>query len=128
MDLVTNRTEGAVYGYTDLNRVESAVKVISEQLPFLGISGEMTVKTDWAMPEDYSPEQWPVESQMIRYLKNVEIIKSLFPNYVRLPYSMDRLTWSGANNIEKVLQIAFDRITGIRQTYKYSGEIFAGEE
>ena len=128
MDMITNRTEGAVYGYTDLNRVESAVAEIASIFPALGISVSLKTKTDWKLPEDFSAELWPVKPQMSRYLKNVEVIKNLFPNSVRLPSSMDFLTWTGANNIEKVLLIAIERIDGIQSTYKYSGELYAGEE
>lgn len=128
MDLITDRKPGATYEYTDLNRVESAVAEISDMLPELGISESLNTKTDWKRPEDFNVDTWPVRSQMDRYLSNVEKIKNMFPNTVRLPVSMDSLTYSGANNIEKVLQIAFNRIRGIQKTYKYSGEIYAGEE
>ena len=128
MDLITNRTEGAVYGYADLNRVESAVKIIADHLSSMGINVSLNTKTNWAPPENFSPELWPVQSQMKRYLENVEVIKNLFPNSVRLPSSMSSLTWTGANNIEKVLSIALERIDGIQSTYKYSGELYAGEE
>lgn len=128
MDLVTNRTEGAVYGYTDLNRVEMAVQTIAGQFSSLGIGLDLKTKTDWKLPGNYAQEEWPVSSQMERYLGNVAAVKQIFPNTVRLPTSMENLTWTGANNIEKVLQIAFVRIAGIRETYRYSGEVFAGEE
>lgn len=128
MELITNRTPNAVYEYTDLNRVESAVAEIASMFQELGIAQNMEIKTDWDFPQNFSVESWPVQSQMVRYLSNVERIKALFPNSVRLPASMDSLTWTGANNIEKILQIAFDRISGIKKTYRYSGELFAGEE
>lgn len=128
MDLITDRTEGAVYEYTDLNRVERAVQAISAQFISMGIVLDLSVKTDWGLPGDFSARSWPTESQMRRYLGNVAAIKQLFPNTVRLPSSMEKLTWTGANNIEKVLQIALDRIEGIKKAYRYSGEVFAGEE
>ena len=129
MNLITNRTESAVYSYTDLNRVERAVAQIAEQLRALGIGEEEFItKTDWGLPEDFSVETWPVQSQMKRYIGNVQKIKAVFPCAVRLPASMENLNWIGANNIERVLQIACSRIDGIRQAYRYSGEVYAGEE
>lgn len=128
MDFITDRKPNATYEYTDLNRVESAVAEIAALFPALGIADDMKTKTDWQLPADFSVETWPVESQMVRYLSNVERIKKLFPNSIKLPTSMSELTWTGANNIEKVLQIAFERIRGIQKSYKYSGELFAGEE
>lgn len=136
MNLITDRTEDDVllenekglYGYSDLNRVEEAVKEISGYFSRLGISLDLQTKTDWGEPGKFSAETWPVQNQMIRYLGNVAAIKNLFPSTVMLPESMDDLTWSGANNIEKVLETAFERIDGVLKIYRYSGEIFAGEE
>ena len=128
MDLLTDRKSNAVYEYTDLNRVEAAVKSISTMFPQLGIDADIATKTDWGLPGEFTVESYPVESQMIRYLSNVQKIKQLFPNTIKLPTTMENLTWVGANNIEKVLQIAFERIDGIQKSYKFSGELYAGEE
>lgn len=136
MDFVTDRTEAdvlmgtakGVYQDTDLNRVESAVAAIAGQFQSLGISLELVVKTDWAPPEDYSVETWVTENQMARYLENVSAIRGLFPVAIDLPKSMSDLNWEGANNIEKILKAAVERIAAIRQTYRYSGEFYAGEE
>lgn len=126
--LITDRKMGATYEHTDLNRVESAVLEISDILQNMGVSESLETKTDWKTPGNFTAAEWPVQSQMKRYLCNVEKIKNIFPNSISLPSSMERLTYSGANNIEKVLQIAFERISAIQKTYKYSGEFFAGEE
>lgn len=135
MALVTDRTESdallgnekGLYSYTDLNRVETAVSEIVEQFPSFGVSEQLTVKTDWGLPGDFSAAEWPVASQMARYLGNVAKIKSIFIISNALPNTMENLTWHGANSIEKVLEIAVSRIAGIKQTYRYSGEIYAGE-
>lgn len=128
MDLVTNRKGGETYENTDLNRVETAVESIAAHFSELGIGSRLETKTDWGLPGDFSADTWPVSAQMKRYLGNVITIKELFPNSVRLPASMNNLSFTGANNIEKVLQIAMARIDGIKQTFLYSGEIYAGEE
>ena len=136
MDLVTDRTEADVllenekgaYGYTDLNRVETAVQAVAREFPSLGVGLSIITKTDWGAPGDFSAASWPVESQMTRYLANVEAIRALFFISVKLPSSMADLTWQGANNIESVLQTAMERIEGIKQSYRYSGEVYAGEE
>lgn len=128
MILITDRTPSSVYGYTDLNRVEETVKGIGNACAELGISFAPQTKTDWAMPGDFTADEWPIKSQMARYLGNVAEITRLFHIAVPLPESMDRLTWVGANNIEKALDSALSRIEGIKSAYRYSGEIFAGEE
>lgn len=128
MELITNRKGTETYEYTDLNRVESAVAAVGDQFPMLGITVSVKTKTDWGLPGNFSATSWPVVSQMERYLNNVKLIQRLFPNSVRLPVSMDGLTAEGANSIEKVLLIAFERIEGIKEAYRYSGELIAGEE
>lgn len=134
--MITDRTEAdvllgnekGIYRYTDLNRVESAVAVIAEEMVGLGISIDLPTKTDWSEPDLFSTSEWPVESQMARYLTNLEKIRAEMAVEITLPDSMDRLTWQSANNIEKMLETALTRINGIKQSYRYSGEIYAGEE
>lgn len=136
MDLITDRTESdvllgnskGVYSYADLNRVESAAAMIAEQITELGFALQLQTKTDWNLPGNFSAGSWPVEYQMRRYLQNIADIKRLFVISTQIPETMDKLDWNGANSIEKVLQTAFARIAGIKQAYRYSGEIYAGEE
>lgn len=128
MDFITNRTPLALYGYEDLNRVETAVEAIGRECAAMGIGYLPATKTDWTLPGNFTNQSWPVYSQMVRYLNNVTRINGLFFCSVPLPASMDRLTWVSANNIEKVLKIALERIEGIKESYRYSGEVFAGEE
>lgn len=136
MDLITDRTETdavmgtekGVYSYTDLNRVETAAEEIARQITNLGFALQLQTKTDWNLPGNFTAESWPTESQMRRYLQNIADIKRVFVIPTQIPDSMEKLDWRGANAIEKVLQTAFGRITGIKQSYRYSGEIYAGEE
>ena len=71
MDLLTDRGSNAVYEYTDLNRVETAVESISAIFPQLGIEANIVTKSDWRLPSTFTVESYPVESQMIRYLSTV---------------------------------------------------------
>ena len=136
MEFIIDRTEvdvlmgtaKGIYQDTDLNRVEEAVAEISAQFHSLGIDLELVVKTDWKPPEDYSPENWITEKQMTRYLENVAVIRGLFPVAIQLPQSMSDLNWEDANNIEKILKATVSRITAMKQSYRYSGEFYAGEE
>ena len=136
MDLITDRTESdallgnekGVYSYTDLNRVEEAVRDIAEEISALGFAVKLQTKTDWGLPGNFSVSAWPVASQMKRYLQNVLEIRKILIISTQLPESMQKLDWNGANNIEKILQTAFARIEGIKQSYRYSGEFYAGED
>ena len=131
MEFITDRTEydalvgnyKGVYSYTDLNRVETAVKLISDTMS-LGL----TTKTNWSLPAAFNAREWPVESQMKRYLANVAAVRRHFGITYPIPSTMDRLTWQGANNIELILKKAMASVDGVIEAYRYSGEFYAGEE
>ena len=110
-----NEAAKGAYNYTDLNRVEAAVGVVS------GIFGlNLTTKTDWTL--------WdvPTQSDMERYLGNVAKIRARIqsvPNLPTLPSSMNNLNYRYANNIELVLLRAYEFAESVVQ----SGEIYSGE-
>ena len=93
--LPTIATKGA-YNYSDLNRVERAVAEIATRA---GLT--LTTKTYWAM--------WdvPTESDMSRYLGNINAIKTHFGININAPTSMNNLDYVGANNIELILSAAY---------------------
>lgn len=109
--LPTSATKGA-YNYFDLNRVEKAVEEISHSLG-LGL----TTKTDWAM--------WDVPrmSDWVRYLNNVRVIKIVTGSSIALPEIGDKLTFSDANNIERILADAYKAT----ETDLRSGDVFSGD-
>lgn len=109
--LATNATKGA-YNYSDLNRVERAVAEISDEWGL-----ELVTKTDWTM--------WdvPRASDWVRYINNVKAIKDAVGSSTALPDIGDRLTYSGANNIETVLFEASKAV----ETLVRSGEAYCGE-
>lgn len=135
MELVTNRTETdallgnekGVYSYSDLNRVETAVESLSSMLPKLDIDLILETKTDWGYPGPFAVDSWPTETQMRRYLKNISDIKTKFGIPLWLPSNMSMLTWSSANNIEKILERALTRAVDTIESFRYSGEIYSGE-
>lgn len=96
--LPTEATKGA-YNYSDLNRVERAVEEISA-LAGLGL----TTKTNWSM--------WdvPTMSEMSRYLGNIKSVRAYCGSTIELPESMNHLTYETANNIEKILLVAYDKV------------------
>lgn len=136
VNLITDRTQADVllgnskgrYDCSDLNRVESAVKKLQAQMEKLDIHLALTVKTDWKFSDTFSQKNWPVKPQMERYLQNIRILADALHVQPQLPKSMDHLDHLGANHIEQTLMAVADRIQGIRNTYKYSGELYAGEE
>ena len=120
IELRSNNHLGA-YNKSDLNRVESAVAIIA---PALGLS--LTTVTAWHSLSLATP------SEMNRYLGNVVAVRNaalaiddtlVLPE---LPVSMSKLTYEGANNIEKTLSIIYDRFCSTTQSMVL-GETKLGE-
>ena len=136
MNLITDRpaedvlqgTPKGKYTTEDLNRVEQAVAELYALAKELDIYTVGTIKTDWNPTALFSPESWPTQSQMQRYLANITHLCKALELAYGLPATMENLTIDGANNIEKALLQAYSRIENALQIFCYSGEVFAGEE
>lgn len=96
--LPTLATKGA-YNYSDLNRVERAVAEISDRRG-LGL----VTKTNWTAWDK------PTESDMSRYLGNIATIRGFVSagNIPLAPASMNGFTYEHANNIELILNAAYE--------------------
>ena len=116
------------YRPEDLNRVETKVQRMRHLAKGLDIHLPLVTKTDWGLPGAFSPDSWPVERQMGRYLSNVRALRDRFAPGVEIPQTMAFLTFEGAWALEKALEKAEKEITGRLNTFHYSGESFAGEE
>lgn len=114
-EILPNAVTKGAYNYSDLNRVERAVAELSD---LYGLNLE--TKTDWGM--------WdvPTKSEMIRYITNIKKIRqaTLNPNNIAAaPDGMHGLSYSDANNIEKILLAAHEHTDRIYRV----GELFSGE-
>lgn len=107
----TRATKGA-YNHSDFNRVERAVAEIAESL---GIALE--TKTDWTI--------WdvPTASDTTRYLSNVTALRDACNIDIALPESLDKLTYSTANAIERVLVLCRAKADAMYRC----GDLFSGE-
>lgn len=97
-EYTTYATKGA-YNRFDLNRVEGNVAALA---PFFGLN--LTTKTDWDL------WSYPTKSEMDRYLNNVVLLRDALSLDYALPDSMDKLTFETANNIEKILEVAYGQV------------------
>ena len=136
MELITHRRQADAllgnklgrYGYADLNRVEQAVKTLAGYAKCIHADPKLTCKTDWGLPGAFSPEAWPVKSQMVRYLSNVRALGERYAPQCPLPQSMENLPWQGANQIEQALLCVREVLVERLHTFQFSGELIAGEE
>lgn len=143
------------YNAADLNRVESAVKFVNDYIDGLqseldttreeyGVAEDsfwilainplvLTIKSDWAMSD------LPTESDLERYLDNVDKLTDRIPIEKNLPASVaNNLDYAGANEIERAVRAEFDAAQALETYMKQlivntalgfiqSGEIYGGE-
>lgn len=112
------------YDHTDMNRVEAAVKYLSERFSEQGYIYVPVVKTDW------SPADIPTRADMDRYFGNVDGLKTLiavFPTTPPSPFAGDRLDYIMANDLEQILMDLDRAYLNMTQSRNYAGDINAGE-
>ena len=113
------------YNYTDLNRVEAAVKLLAEELTSLGFPVTVETKINWKTTDI------PTEAHMARYLNNLAAVqnaaKAFFAEEEQLPQSMKRLSFEDANRIERMLVKVETWTRTFRSAITYCGTVFTGE-
>ena len=112
------------YNYSDLNRVENAVKYLGELLNENHFPVELLEVRTW------NAADVPTLTDMTRYLENIRRIREAFVTLTttpQVPASMRNLTYVEANDIEQILADV-DRLMGnMLSTYYHCGEVFGGE-
>lgn len=107
----TEATKGS-YNFSDLNRVERAVKEIAE---ILGVT--VATKTNW------STWDIPTKQDLDRYLSNVRLIQNLCGEATVLPDNLSKMTFDTANKIESALLQCRKNV----ERYIRCGETICGE-
>lgn len=142
------------YNAEDMNRVESAVDYLQAYLNGVQAAldayrAEHKVANDplWNVPwsafdllikKDWVIDDIPNESDLARYLSNVDVLTDAIAITKQLPGSMAYLDYIGANEIERALMAEYDAATAYEVSTKllidntaasfiYSGEIYGGE-
>lgn len=101
-ELVTNRTPGAAYGWTDMNRVAEAMEYIAARLRANGL--DVTVAT-----RRFTREDFPTPAVMEQYLAQLSRLRQALTLWAVTPpvplvsRGKDYMTVQEANDIEKIL-------------------------
>lgn len=122
--LVTDRTAGAYYNASDLNRVGEAMQYVAGLLNGYGYAVSVTGRTDWAAGDIPSKADMDAYLADLTALRGTVAVMSTTPD---VPGSMSLLTWQKANDIEKILQDVDELITKMAAAWFHCGEIYAGE-
>ena len=113
------------YNASDLNRVGAAMQHVADRLVEFGYAVSIDPKLDW------TSDDWPTPETMGTYLADLEELRSKFAmmqTTPTVPEDMEQLTYTEANNIEKILESIDILLTRASQAWFYSGEVFSGED
>lgn len=125
LELITDRPDSnTYYNISDLNRVETVVKVIAEYMKSKGYPVAVKEKPtgEWILSD------MPTDKEMSRYLKNVTSIRNqLNKKSYKLPKTMTMLTFEDANNIERLLKDVEITLTKMITSYRRTGVTISGE-
>ena len=111
------------YSYVDFNRVENAVKYLSELLRTFSYPNTVNVKTDW------QPSDIQKVSEIQRYIDNIAELKNKYYSNVEgeMPTTSTWLTVDGANYIERLLTNIERILTDMQQVFVRSGVATCGQ-
>lgn len=97
---VINKAEKGYYNASDLNRVRKAAEYIQSLLYKSGVTVVLSNKKTW------TEQDIPTALELDNYIQDVSKIRSAISVLPSTPYppdSAEYLTWSSANDIEKIL-------------------------
>lgn len=117
--------------YNTLNRVESAVKTLAAALTAAGYPVEVTPVLKGSKSEDREWQEGDVlyRPQWTTYIDNVQKLRDAYYTLAEtgeLPAPGDKLKYTGANTIEKVLADIDLLLDGMKSIYRRAGTFTAG--
>lgn len=130
--LVTDRTaadvaaknEKGTYNAADMNRVNAAVAYLRPIFTEFGYTVEDTELREWVENE------LPRITEAERFLQNVLELDGRFryaEKMIPLPATIVRLTYTGANNIEKFLAAMPEVFERMAAAWYFTDELYTGE-
>lgn len=113
------------YNAGDLNRVEEAVRYLSDQLRDMGYPIDLYVFGEWTKDRN------PNTQDLIRYFDNVAQIRALLPVYDTTPEApsadLAAFNYEKANDLEKILADVEEIMRKLASSWFYLGDLYAGE-
>lgn len=118
-DLITDRTGPGSYDWRDYNRVQDAAAYLRDLLTAAGYAVETASMPVWSRADI------PTPAQLADYLDNVCRLRDALSLNLKLPRSMSRINWVGANDIEKALLDIEEFLITMPRIYKRAGSSIA---
>lgn len=130
-DAERTQLERGTLTYNTLNRVESAVKTLAAALTAAGYPVEIAPVLKGSKSEDREWQEGDVlyRPQWTTYIDNVQKLRDAYYTLAEtgeLPAPGDKLKYTGANTIEKVLADIDLLLDGMKSIYRRAGTFTAG--
>ena len=103
---------------SDMNRVGTALNYLAARLaPVCGMSVAWSAKTDWAATDIITA------SQAAEYRRQIQNVRDALTYPAGTPDApeLGRLTYTGANDIERILALCEELIDNITKAFRYTG-------
>lgn len=129
---VTAKNDKGTYKASDLNRVGAAMNYVAARLREQGYDPHISPKTDWKDGEWVDPEAQAVYlgdlSELRKQFAMMESTPEVPPRLLATGINTnDGLTYTWANDIEKILEDVDYLLAKSIQPRFFSGELFSGE-
>lgn len=106
------------YNAADLNRVGTALNYLAGRLgPICGKIITWTAKTDWAVTDIATAAQAETYRQQIQDIRDALAYPAGTPDAPELA----RLTYTDANNIERILKLCEELIVNVAKSFRHTG-------
>lgn len=106
------------YNASDLNRVGTALNYLAGRLASIcGKSIAWTAKTDWAVTDIITASQAAEYRRQIKDIRDALAYPAGTPDVPQL----GRLTYTGANDIERILVLCEDLIVNVAKSFRHTG-------
>ena len=106
------------YNAADLNRVGTALNYLAGRLgPICGKIITWTAKTDWAVTDIATASQAETYRQQIQDIRDALAYPAGTPDAPQLA----RLTYTGANDIERILKLCEALIVNVAKSFRHTG-------
>lgn len=106
------------YNASDLNRVGTALNYLVARLDTIcGRSITWTAKTDWAVTDIATASQAAEYRQQVQDIRDALAYPAGTPDAPEL----NRLTYTGANDIERILVLCEELIVNVAKSFRHTG-------
>ena len=106
------------YNASDMNRVGTALNYLAARLaPVCGMSIAWSAKTDWAVTDIITASQAEAYRKQIQDIRDALAYPAGTPDVPQLA----RLTYIGANDIERILALCEDLIVNVAKSFRHTG-------